>query len=942
MKSSLRLVALAVLLLIPAMASLAQSIRGSVADEKTKEPIVGAIVEVVGANIRTITDVDGNFVLSGLKERQSYKLVFRSISYKSEEIDGVKATSDNAGTPLDVLMSVEEQSLGEVVVTGVERKNTETANVQALKASPIIVSNISAGEIKRTQDSNAGEVIRRIPGVSLIDDKFVMVRGLSQRYNNVWINGGAVPSSEADSRAFSFDMIPSSQIDNLTIIKVSSPEYPADYTGGFIMINTKEIPVKNEFNISVGGGWNDRSAFSDFYSTKGSGTDWLGFDSGLRSLNNGIKTGLNTLGQNSGGNAMIDLAGNGLNNDWMVSKKTPIGELKVSADLGRSWQINGARLGMIASVNYTNEYRTYTNMINNFYDAYDVVNDRENPLRLSTDNQYNHNVRLGAMLNFTYLSPSGNNKYQLKNIFNQIGNSRYTNREGISAQSEPEKSAEYYYRSRTTYTGQITGKHTFGGDALDWSVGYAYANRRLPDRRKYILYNEDPNKRDEYIWLYQNDISREWTSLDEHIISAQVNDEHQFAFGSWMPKLKVGAYGEYRTRDYYTRNFIYWYNSYGNNMPEGFRSTDMPTLLSNSDNFSADRLYLLEDVNKINDYSGRNTQGAGYISTTLPFGNLTVLAGLRYEWNQMELISNTRQYEESHSSHFYRHGDLFPSLNATYRFNDKVQMRMSYGRNVNRPEFREVSPSVYYDFDLASDVQGNFNLKNCYVDNLDLRFEWYPGRGEVISIAGFYKHFNSPIEWVYTMSGGTDVIYSYKNAKSADNFGVELDIRKSLDFIGLRDFSWSFNGSLIHSRVRFEQGSMEYDRAMQGQSPYLVNTGLFYKNEKLQLDVNLLYNRIGKRIVGVGRTMGGGETDKSVKVPDSYEMPRDALDITAAKRFGSHFEIKLGVRDIFNQNIEFKQFSKLVYPDGTNKEIHQTTRKYKPGRNFSLTATYKF
>ena len=459
----------------------------------------------------------------------------------------------------------------------------------------------------------------------------------------------------------------------------------------------------------------------------------------------------------------------------------------------------------------------------------------------------------------------------------------------------------------------------------------------MPDRRKYILYNEDDSKSDNYVWLYQNDISREWTSLDEHIVSANVNDEHQFAFGDWQPKVKVGAYGEYRTRKYTTRNFMYWYNAEGNSLPSGFRSMEMTSLLSNADNYGADKLYLLEDVNKINDYSGHNTLGAGYVSAALPFGRLDIHAGVRFEYNQMELISNSKSYETSHESHYYRHSDLFPSANATYKIDEKNQIRLSYGRSVNRPEFREVSPSVYYDFDLASNVEGNFNLKNCYIDNLDLRYEWYPSRGEMISLAAFYKHFDSPIEWVYTMAGGTDVIYSYANARSANNYGLELDIRKNLAFMGLPDLNWSFNGSLIHSRVNFEPGSNEESRAMQGQSPYLVNTGLFYKSQPLDLDIALLYNRIGKRIVGVGRSEG---MDKNVKVPNSYEMPRDAFDLTVSKRFGKHVELKLAARDLLNQNITFKQFT-TVSVGGSNKKVQEVTRRYKPGRNLQATVTFK-
>ena len=208
--------------------------------------------------------------------------------------------------------------------------------IQVAKNSPVIVSNVSAQEISRTQDTNAGEVIRRVPGVSLIDDKFVMVRGLSQRYNNVWVNGGAVPSSEADSRAFSFDIIPSSQIDNLTIVKSPSAEYPADYSGGFIIVNTKEIPAENNFSLSIGGNWNTASAFKDFSYSKGSGTDFLGFDNGQRSLNGGINATLKPQFDANGnpvGNYATSLLGNHLNNDWCVKSKKPWGDLKLAANL---------------------------------------------------------------------------------------------------------------------------------------------------------------------------------------------------------------------------------------------------------------------------------------------------------------------------------------------------------------------------------------------------------------------------------------------------------------------------------------------------------------------------------------------------------------------------------------------------------------------------------
>lgn len=927
------------LLSAASMPTWAQQIKGVVIDQKSKETLIGAVVTVDGTNVKAITNIDGNFQIDGLDKDKKYTLYINYVGYKTQKIDGVQAKDADQV----IALQPDEQQLKEVTVTAVERRNTDAAMIQVAKNSPVIVSNVSAQEISRTQDTNAGEVIRRVPGVSLIDDKFVMVRGLSQRYNNVWVNGGAVPSSEADSRAFSFDIIPSSQIDNLTIVKSPTAEYPADYSGGFIIVNTKEIPAENSFNIAVGGNWNTSSAFHDFSYSKGSRTDFLGFDNGLRNLNGGIHATLNPQLDANGkpvGDYATSLLENGLNNDWLVKNRKPLGDLKLAASLNQRWMLGGRTLGMLAALNYTNEYRTYENMENNLYGIYDAANDKPNYLRHSVDDQYNNNVRLGAMLNFTFLSKDGNHKYQLKNIFNQLATSRYTWRDGVSAQSNLERSAEYYYRSRTTYNGQLTGKHTFTSDALDWSIGYAYANRHLPDRRRYLI--DDALESGVYALSTGNDISREWTQLDEHILSLGVNDKHHFKFGNFEPDLQVGAYGEYRSREYQTRNFIYNWNVSANNMPSGFRHSDIPTLLSSEANMGYDKLYLLEEKQMRNNYRGHNTLGAGYLAMSLPFGKLGIHAGVRFEHNDMELISNSRDYEKSESSRHYKTDDVFPSLNTTYKISDQHQVRLSYGRSINRPEFREVSSSVYYDFDLASNVQGNTELKNCYVDNLDLRYEWYPSRGELISLAVFYKHFDSPIEWTYTVAGGTDLIYSYKNAKSANNYGVELDIRKNLGFIGLNDFSWSFNGALIKSKVQFEKGSKEENRPMQGQSPYLINTGIFYKNELLKMDIALLYNRIGKRIIGVGRSEGSTGDDSNARVPHSYEMPRNTIDFSLAKKFGDHLELKLNVRDLLAEKIYYKQFADVTYSDGSKKQVEEIARCYKPGRNIGLQAIYKF
>lgn len=926
-------------LLVVTIATVAADIKGRVIDKQTHEPLIGATVQTAAGN-GAVTDVDGNFRLSGLQKKK-YSLTIKYVSYATQHIDGVQAEDHSSRDSIVIEMVPDEQKLGEVMVTGMIRRNTEAAMIEVAKQSPVIVSNISAQEISKTQDSNAGEVIRRVPGVSLIDDKFVMVRGLSQRYNNVWINGGAVPSSEADSRAFSFDIIPSGQIDNLVIVKSPSPEYPADFSGGFIQVNTKDIPSTSYFSVSVGGNWNDATHFSNFLHSKGSGTDFLGFDNGLRSLDKGIGTKFQQLSPTI--DKSVGLTGNGFNNDWSVKSKKPIGDLKLGAEFAHRWTFGGHRLGMIGTVNYSNDYRTYSDMENNLFGVYDVANDQRNYLRHSIDDQYNNNVRIGALLNFTFLSKSGNNKYELKNIFNQLAADRYTYREGFGAQSDQQESAEYYYRSRTTYNVQLTGKHTLPADQIEWSGSYSYSNRRMPDRRRYLI--TDYGAENGHLELNNgNDINREFTKLDEHIVSANANDSHTFKFGDFKPVLKLGAYGEYRTREYNTREMIYsWDPSNIQLLPSEFRSLDMTEFLSNTDYFGIGGLYLLEEPHLRNDYIGHNTLGAGYMAVSLPMGWVSVYAGVRFEYNQMELISNLKDTEVSHHSEYYRDRDLFPSINSTFKINPKNQIRLSYGKSVNRPEFREVSPSVYYDFDLASNVMGNADLKSCYIHNVDLRYEFYPSRGEQITIAGFYKRFENPIEWTYTVSGGTDLTYSYQNAQSANNLGVELDVRKDLSFIGLRNFSLSFNGALIHSRVNFPEGSLQKDRPMQGQSPYLVNAGLFYRNEDLKLNVALLYNRIGKRIIGVGRSEGSTGSEDNARVPDSYEMPRNSLDLSVSKTLlDGHLELKANVKNLLGEKVYYKQFADVHYADGSYREVEEVARQYELGRNIGISATYKF
>lgn len=389
-----------------ARAGIDATLKGRVIDARTGEALVGATLQIVQAGQTAVSNENGEFVFHTLGQR-NYTLVATYLGYHRVSMTINPARADTA---LVVRMSELESSLGTATVTATVKRNTEASQVAAQRNSLVVQSGISAQQIAKSQDKDASEVIRRVPGISIIDQKFVMVRGLSQRYNNVWINGAAVPSSEADSRAFSFDIIPSSQVDNMQIIKSPAPQYPADFTGGFIMIDTKEVPHKNSASISVGASVNDQTHFQRFMAAEGGKTDWLGFDN-FRRIQGGVHAPL----QQTPGGSGISLTDNHFNNNWQLHTCHPWADLSLSANVNRSKEFdNGAVFALLGAINYSNNYKTYSPMRNAFFGAYDLTHDQSVYLRNTTDRQYAHNARLGAMLNLTFVPGKGAGRYEWK------------------------------------------------------------------------------------------------------------------------------------------------------------------------------------------------------------------------------------------------------------------------------------------------------------------------------------------------------------------------------------------------------------------------------------------------------------------------------------------------------------------------------------------------
>ncbi|MFI3287188.1 MAG: TonB-dependent receptor [Rikenellaceae bacterium] len=917
------------------------NIEGTVTDAQTNDPIIGAVIIVKDNPAKAVaTDIDGNFILQGIELPTT--IVVNYAGSKTQEI-----LVQSAKDKLNIALEADVIALESVQVVRRRKQNTETAMIAALRQTNAVAVGISSAQISKTSDSDAGEVVRRIPGISLIDSRFIVVRGLAQRYNNVWLNGGGLPSTEADGRAFSFDVIPSSCIDNIIISKSFTADLPGDFSGGFIQVISKGMPDESSVKISLGTGINSQTQFQSATLGSRSSTEWLGFDNSLRPLSSDFPSDLRTVSDTEELNKLFS---EGFNQDWATSNFTPTPDIKASVQWNE--RIND-KLGMVFTFNYENKYKTITDMQNDRYGLYNTLTETSVLENAFTDNQYSQETNISAMNNWVYQKDE-NNRFEFRNLFNITGTNRYTDRIGYDYTGTTDTynhEVEYMYSSRLSYTGQLAGNHKFGDDKtnlLDWNATYSYANMSEPDRR---VVNEskngDPNE-DGSFTPTRNEIRRYYRDLDDNIFSGGVNYKKDFRGGNWMPTLKAGLYSEYRSRQYTPRRFAISAINDPTNADAfaDFYTDDVEVKMSDKWIGTDPGQYMfVEDGFYSDAYSGDYYIGAAYTQATLPIGKFIIDLGVRMEYWNMTVDYNDSATSQRVVMKSVENTELsiLPALNVSYNINTRHTLRASYGRTVNRPEFREVSPSIYYDFELDAEMTGNTELQMATIDNVDLRYEFYPKSGEIISIGAFYKHFIDPIEWTFTQMGDNSYRYSYENAESAYTAGVELDIRKTFDFIGVPELALVFNGAYIVSEVEFSEDDaiQQRSRPLQGQSPYIVNVGMYYDSgEKLGLSASLLYNIIGERIVGIGKTLSNDNPD--AYLPDSYEMPRSMLDFTIAKKFAKRYEVKLGLKNLLNSPVEITQIATYTDTDGVYHEIEQVTKKYYEGISASLSFSMTF
>ncbi len=901
------------------------SITGKILDAKFKEPLTGASIIIEGTTVGAVADMDGNFRIENVQPG-TYTVVVSYISYTSMTIRNIRVMASKESV-LSVELNESDLLLSGVTVVAQKKLGTESAMINTVRNSLPVVSAISAQQIGKGQDRDAAEVLRRVSGITIADDRFAVVRGLAQRYNNVWLNHATTPSGETDSRAFSFDVLPASLIDHLMVYKSPSAHLPADFSGGFVQIVTRNLPDGNLFQIAYQAGFKTNTTFGSFQLTEGSWSDLLGFGAVHRELPASTPSHLGNFSVEE-----VSAFTRRINQRWGINRFTAMPDQKLSLISHKIWEAGVWKIGNITHVNWSTAY-DYTETVNNNYIAYDVEHDLSRPRFEYNDIRYKNTSKTGVLFNWSFLR--GNDKYEFRNFFNQRGVASLTKREGANYYSDKQiRKWESLYTGRTTYAGQLSGKHSFREDMdrAEWTAGYSYAAYKEPDRR--IVNSILDETKTDLPNFYVSDPMRYYQTLKDYGYSLSANYEHKFVGSErFSPVFNAGVYGEIKKRNFDARRFAY--NLLGNGYNR-YADWEYTNLFDNS-NIGAEKIWMRETTTNSDSYSSSKKQGAAYASLKVNYGtSLNADLGVRLEYDKLTMDGYSS--DGTQPVHVDNQTvDIFPSLNISYNLSKKALIRMAYGRSVNRPEFREVVPYVYFNFERDANIVGNTELKNAYIENIDLRYELYPALNEIITLGAFYKQFENPIEETYN-EAGSGLQYTYHHAKNARAFGVELDIKKNLGFVGLNDLNLVFNAAYIYSRVYFEKGMPERDRPLAGQSPYLINTGFFYQLPDKGISASILFNRIGKRIESVGVPM----QQKNEDIPDIYEMPRNSVDISFLKKIGKRLEIKAGIRDLLNTKVEYKQFITLTMPDGSIQKREQLIRSFRPGIDFNVSASLSF
>lgn len=849
------------------------TITGSVYDRESGEELVGANILVVGTTKGTTTDLEGKFELRGV-EPGTITLRFSYVGYASRIVTDATVAPGEA-LQLDILLQQEGYKTEEVVVTAQKILSTEAALLSERRRAATIGDGISAEQMKRTPDATSGDALKRVTGLLIVDNKYVVVRGITDRYNGTTLDGAAVASTDEGKKGFSFDLVPANLLENTIVVKSATPELPGDFTGGLVQMSTLDFPDRFVARFATGTSYNSLTGGTTLVRTQGGGADWMGSDDGTRKFPDGVA---------NGDPAALART---LPNTWAPRlRKAPLNG-SFSLALGDRILIGGDeeggdQLGFIGALSYSNGAQRSLRTLN------DLSFSR---VLSGTDDEYS--VLWGGIANVTY-KIGGLHKIGFKNSFNRSAEDevrRYHSDDGNTNQ-------QYEYTiinwtERSVYSGQLTGEHSFpdlGGTNLLWRATVSSSHREDPDRKEVSYYRAlDASPSDPY---YAATNKRSWSHLNDRTLSAHLDITVPYG----EIRFKTGGVLERGVTNYGIR----YYNVEGSfGISDSLLKLPIESIYSPA-NFGRGKFGLRESSQPTDSYDGDRSLSAVYLMMDMPLQvfdqRLRIVGGVRLEESDLRVnvprsVSTDGPYERIR----LRNQDLLPSVNLTYAVTDNANIRLAYAESVNRPEFREIAPTTFFNFITYELIGGNPDLQRAYVHNYDCRAEFFPGMGRVLAVSVFHKVISGAIEEGLVQSSVRT--RTWFNSSHAENSGYELEARTTLGFLWNygENFNLTGNYTRVQSRVDYVRVGgnsiattfTPATRPMQGQSPYMVNLALTWTEPDLGTSVSVFYNKFGRRLNTVG-----------FLAEDIYEEPRDVVDLSLTQSLWAGLQAKLTVKNI--------------------------------------------
>jgi outer membrane receptor protein involved in Fe transport len=881
-------------------------ITGSIYDSQTGEPLPGVTIMIEGGKTGTYSDLDGHFTLKNL-EPGTYTLIFSLIGYKQSK-DSVMVKSFVELEP--VLLDPEAIEVEGIEVKAKKVSHTEAALLQMQRKAPTINDGISAEQIAKSPDSDAAGALKRVTGVTVVDGKYVYVRGMGERYSNTLLNGTPLPSPEPRKRVIPMDLIPANLLENVITTKTFTSDQQGNFSGGSVRLNTKEFPEKLIFKLSASGGWNTQTTGNTFYQAPGGNRDWLGIDDGSRDIPDLVNQVANGGGNPVPAHSNEEIAQSFRWNVWDGKPRKAPANQSYSLSIGNQVGFLEKPLGYVFSLTYSNKYSSQKEK-QNFYNS----SSQGIGVRSYWDIEKDvFSVLWGSILNLSY-KPHPFHKLRLNSTYTRSAEDKVR---WLAGWYEDwlwlESSVSWVEQSLIHFT--LSGEHelpAYLNSHLDWSASYGKANWKEPDKCWLLWDDTTPDSPDTVYSLEDQKTSkyRRWGQTDDINYSFSLDWTKNFTQWSGLPaRFKLGGSIERMDRD----ELFFYAKVLVRSDPWTFqgRPADQ-TIIPPEDWRFVDR----------QDNWGDNRITAGYIQFDTPvLESLRMIAGARVEGTDLEFIYNPVGQPDERKIVKKEHTDWLPSINLTYNINDETNIRLAMAKTITRPEYFELLARE--DQEIFENLKnfGNPELDHTRIYNYDAKWEFYPRPGEVLAVSFFYKKFTSPIEYVYEMMG-TPTLKPI-NVEGARNYGIEFEVRKQFDFLWRRlsDFSINANYTLIQSEVEIGDAGLSTfkltnkEGALIGQSPYVLNFTLGYESDR-GTSARILFNRFGRRIAYRGN-MGN---------PDIVEQSSSKLDLTWEQKFLSSWGLKLNASNLLDSKVKFDQAGLLW-------------REYKEGRSFSLGFSY--